>query len=98
MRLLTYTRLRRGRAATLADALGIARPLISQWAHGVRPVPVMAALDIKRYTEGAVMRWDLRPDDWHLIWPELIGTAGAPLIPPTAPAQSPESPSTGEQP
>ncbi len=27
------------------------------------------------------MRWDLRPNDWHLIWPELIGTDGAPKIP-----------------
>lgn len=25
--------------------------------------------------------WDLRPDDWHLIWPELIGTEGAPVVP-----------------
>lgn len=84
MRLLAYTRLRRGRAAALADALGCARPLISQWSHGVRPVPVMAALEIERHTQGAVMRWDLRPDDWHLIWPELIDAAGAPPVPPPA--------------
>lgn len=25
-----------------------------------------------------VMRWDLRPDDWHLIWPELVGRKGSP--------------------
>lgn len=24
--------------------------------------------------------WDLRPDDWHRIWPELIGTEGAPPV------------------
>ncbi|MBN2690786.1 MAG: helix-turn-helix domain-containing protein [Burkholderiaceae bacterium] len=81
MRLLTYTKLRYGRAAALADALGYARPLISQWAHGVRSVPVMAALEIESQTQGEVMRWDLRPDDWYLIWPELINTAGAPAIP-----------------
>jgi len=81
MRLLTYTQLQYGRAAALADALGYARPLISQWAHGVRPVPVMAALEIERHTQGAVMRWDLRPNDWHLIWPELTETAGAPPLP-----------------
>lgn len=91
MRLLTYTHLRRGQSAALADTLGYARPLISQWAHGVRAVPVMAALDIERYTQGAVMRWDLRPTDWHLIWPELIGVAGAPSVP------GPESPSAGEE-
>lgn len=27
-----------------------------------------------------VKLWDARPDDWHLIWPELIGTDGAPAI------------------
>lgn len=26
-------------------------------------------------------RWHLRPNDWHLIWPELIGTPGAPTVP-----------------
>jgi hypothetical protein len=28
-----------------------------------------------------VARWDLRPDDWHRIWPELIGAEGAPPLP-----------------
>lgn len=28
-----------------------------------------------------VRRWDLRPDDWHRIWPELIGAEGAPGVP-----------------
>lgn len=23
---------------------------------------------------------DLRPDDWHVIWPELIGAEGAPQL------------------
>ena len=27
---------------------------------------------IERATNGAVTRRDLRPNDWHLIWPELI--------------------------
>ncbi len=26
---------------------------------------------IERATNGQVTRKDLRPDDWHLIWPEL---------------------------
>lgn len=25
-----------------------------------------------------VRRWHLRPDDWHIVWPELVGKAGAP--------------------
>lgn len=27
---------------------------------------------IEQITNGQVTRKDLRPDDWHLIWPELI--------------------------
>ena len=37
-------------------------------------------VQIERDTESELRRWDLRPNDWHLIWPELIGAAGAPLI------------------
>jgi len=29
-------------------------------------------VSIERATDGAVTRRDLRPDDWHLIWPELV--------------------------
>lgn len=27
---------------------------------------------IEKETQGEVSRKDLRPEDWHLIWPELI--------------------------
>ena len=33
----------------------------------------------------AVMRWDLRPDDWHLIWAELIDHPCALLFAPKHP-------------
>jgi DNA-binding transcriptional regulator YdaS (Cro superfamily) len=33
---------------------------------------------IERESDGELMRWHLRPKDWHLIWPELIGAPGAP--------------------
>ena len=33
-----------------------------------------------------VMRWHLRRDDWHLIWPELKGRRNAPAIAATEPA------------
>lgn len=35
---------------------------------------------IERESCMQVRRWDLRPADWHLIWPELIGAEGAPEI------------------
>ncbi|MBV7457340.1 helix-turn-helix domain-containing protein [Acidovorax sp. sif1233] len=46
---------------------------IRQWQHGYanrRPGPTHCVA-IERATSGAVTRRDLRPDDWHLIWPEL---------------------------
>jgi DNA-binding transcriptional regulator YdaS (Cro superfamily) len=36
---------------------------------------------IERDTDFELRRWDLRPKDWHLNWPELIGTDGAPDVP-----------------
>lgn len=60
-----------GSQAALAKALDLAPALIHQWRAGIRPVPVQHCLAIERATSGAVTRRDLRPDDWHLIWPEL---------------------------
>lgn len=64
----------RKRAGVKSDAQ------IRQWQHGYanrRPGPVHC-LAIERATNGAVTRRDLRPDDWHLIWPELAKADGAP--------------------
>lgn len=69
------------KAVELARLLGIPPELISQWRKGVRPVPLERCPAIEQVTERAVMRWDLRPADWHLIWPELIGADGAPPVP-----------------
>ena len=41
---------------------------------------------IEQITGGALSRRDLRPDDWHRIWPELIETDGAPQL--HAPAET----------
>lgn len=30
-------------------------------------------VSIEKNSNGQVTRKDLRPDDWHLIWPELVG-------------------------
>lgn len=39
--------------------------------YGIRPCsPFLAAL-IESASKGAVTRKELRPDDWHRIWPEL---------------------------
>lgn len=56
-------------------------------AYGYRACGAALASDIERATDGAVRRWELRPDDWHRIWPELLGVDGAPT--PAAQSQQP---------
>ena len=40
----------------------------------------LISVRIESVTDKAVMRWDLRPNDWWQIWPELIGHPDAPPI------------------
>lgn len=40
-------------------------------AYGYRPCAPELAVRIERISTRQVTRQDLRPDDWHLIWPEL---------------------------
>jgi DNA-binding transcriptional regulator YdaS (Cro superfamily) len=78
MKLPDYLGMERGRLANVATRAGIAPAFLSQIAGGVRGCPAERAADLERACEHNVRRWDLRPDDWHRIWPELIGTEGAP--------------------
>lgn len=61
--------------AELARSLGVTLSMISQWVNGTRPVSAEKCVAIEQATAGAVTRKDLRPDDWHLIWPELAEKA-----------------------
>ena len=72
MNLKTYLN-RRGRTSWLARKIGAHLPDVSDWKYGNRKVPVAYCVAIERATNGKVTRKDLRPDDWHLIWPELEG-------------------------
>lgn len=67
----------------LRAAIGIKSDAqIRQWQHGYAdrlPSPENC-VGIEQATGGEVMRWDLRPEDWHRIWPELIGAIGAPDV------------------
>jgi DNA-binding transcriptional regulator YdaS (Cro superfamily) len=79
-----------GSQAALAAVCKVKPPTVNQWMqYGTpkgRPVPILYCVIIEMATEGEVKRWDLRPDDWYLIWPELIGAKGAPAVPEIAPA------------
>lgn len=81
MELRNYLHAERGRIVRLADSMGWPAAYLSQIAHGRRPMPVERATDLEMQTGRSVMRWDLFPTSWHRIWPELIGTPGAPAIP-----------------
>lgn len=76
-----------GGMSALARAIGVTPPAVHEWRGGRRPVPVERCVQIERATNGAVRRWTLRPTDWHRIWPELIGTEGAPPAPTTGIAE-----------
>ncbi|QBQ98184.1 transcriptional regulator [Paraburkholderia pallida] len=71
MNLRTYLSAERGRLVKLARNIGAHASDVSAWANLMRPVPIIVCWSIERATTGAVTRKDLRPNDWHLIWPEL---------------------------
>jgi DNA-binding transcriptional regulator YdaS (Cro superfamily) len=58
----------RGRQAALAAATGLSPAYIWQMANGIRPVPIKRCIAIERATQGSVTRYELRPNDHHLIW------------------------------
>lgn len=71
MKLNEWLKQERGRQAELARHLGIKPPQVADWISQDKPVPVVHMAAIEAYTEGAVTRRDMRPDDWQRIWPEL---------------------------
>lgn len=60
-----------GNATRLANILGVSVQAVCFWRDGRRGIPAEKCTAIERATGGAVTRRDLRPDDWHEIWPEL---------------------------
>lgn len=76
-------RLLGGRRA-LAERLAVTQSAIGNWK--ARGVPIMIAAAIESATAGAVTRRDLRPDDAHLIWPDLADADENP-----APALAPQA-------
>jgi DNA-binding transcriptional regulator YdaS (Cro superfamily) len=65
-----------GGPVAVARICGVSQPSVTNWRR--RGVPIERCVQIERATNGAVMRWDLRPDDWAAIWPELAERADAP--------------------
>lgn len=61
----------RGMLSRLAKKINVPPSSVRFWADGSRPIPVEHCAKIEAATNGAVTRKDLRPNDWHEIWPEL---------------------------
>ena len=73
----------------LAARIGVrSEAQVRQWQHGYadrQPSP-QYCVAIEQATDGAVTRRDLRPDDAHLIWPDLADADENP-----APALAPQA-------
>lgn len=79
-----------GGLSKLASLISVSASLPNMW-KARENIPPEHCAAIERACGKAVMRWELRPDDWHRIWPELIGTPGAPAAPVEATAEEPEA-------
>lgn len=69
-----------------ARRVGVSPAFFNQWATGRRNVPVAKGAIVE--AELGIPRWEMWPDDWHRIWPELIGIDGAPPVPAVLPPQA----------
>lgn len=56
----------------LAQALGINEQFLYQCLSGRRAMNPKQAVSVELATEGRLSRRMVRPNDWHLIWPELV--------------------------
>lgn len=65
----------------VAAAAGTTYGHMRNVSYGLRPCSPELASGLEQATKAAVMRWDMRPDDWHRIWPELRKRKDAPAIP-----------------
>lgn len=61
----------RGTLTDLSKKINERPQNISMYRSGAKKVPIIRCVQIEQATNGAVTRKDLRPDDYHLIWPEL---------------------------
>jgi DNA-binding transcriptional regulator YdaS (Cro superfamily) len=70
-----------GSPTRLAEAIGgsVLRQHVEHWLK-VGRVPTEHAAAVEAATDFSVMRWDLRPDDWLRIWPELAQHPSAPHL------------------
>lgn len=59
----------RGFQARLVKRFDLSKQTVNEWRHTGIPIPYCAGVEDE--CGGEFTRRDFRPDDWHLIWPEL---------------------------
>lgn len=64
-----------GGTTAVARLLGIKAPSVHAWRTGWIPDDKLIRLAPLAEQRGIARRQDLRPNDWHLIWPALAGQA-----------------------
>lgn len=79
MELKAWVEGERGRALRLARDICVPPSFISKMVARSKAVPIERCVPIERATNGQVTRRDLRPDDWHEIWPELANQDAEPI-------------------
>jgi DNA-binding transcriptional regulator YdaS (Cro superfamily) len=73
-----------------ADMAALARineQYLYQCLTGRRDMDATEAVRVENVTGRKIRRWQLRRD-WHLTWPELIGSEGAPPVPESSDAKA----------
>lgn len=70
---------RAGGPSKVAAVIGVSTQAVCFYRDAKRRMPVEYCAVLSK--KSGVARWLLRPDDWHVIWPELVGTEGAPPVP-----------------
>jgi hypothetical protein len=69
-----------GGTAAVAELSGVKAPSVSGWKESGRiPDDKLIRLAPIAEARGVASRKQLFPDDWHKIWPELVGAEGASL-------------------
>lgn len=71
--LAAYTKAKRGRFTELAKHLDVSGSYLSQMISGERPMPVVYAAEVEKFTRGAVPKESCRPIDGLAIWQSSRG-------------------------
>ena len=64
--------------AAFAVSVGTTVGHLNNVQYGARTASAALTRQIALVSGRSVAEWDLRPADWHLIWPELIAHPDAP--------------------